>query len=441
MMLTMLRVSLVLRVTCAAIVMAAFAIGTPDFAWAAKKTTFAKGPISVRLCPARCLEVKRHPYKTGGTATVYETRGGWARVSEHIDPARLKAFGGNIPAKPAFWVRTRQLADPNISVASTAAPKDAEGPEQKKAAAKKKAKPRRFVQRRKVTLPRFRPDVPVQMAVLVDAEKPETGSSETVVQEPVKPIAEVPATVTTAPEGEKKEQRLVPQQPEAVKPEAEPKNVAKAVEPTTEQPPVETAAKPKPENKVSYRIPKAEEKVVQSEVDKAAAAKPVVKGAQTLTAADKFAAPAQTETAKKETVVEEAKAVVPAPDEQAENRLAKETPAPVEAKPAEEVTVAAVQPKLEIGDVTPLATDERPKTYTKALRDKRLRKLPGSKDKRFKIEEVIALRHHALMLLKNKECGSIAGGGRSVGQPGMLFIVCQEDPTYMRQFPLEEQTW
>ena len=71
--------------------------------------------------------------------------------------------------------------------------------------------------------------------------------------------------------------------------------------------------------------------------------------------------------------------------------------------------------------------------------DKRLSKLPGRKSKMPR-EIVIALRHYGLGLLKNGECKGVARGGISAN-PGMIFIACTDDPTYLRQFPLEEQTW
>ena len=94
-------------------------------------------------------------------------------------------------------------------------------------------------------------------------------------------------------------------------------------------------------------------------------------------------------------------------------------------------TFTAVQ-ALEIGD--------RPKTLTKALLDERLSKLPGSKTQGPQREVAIALRHYALALLKSGECSGIARGGRSA-VPGMLYVACTDDPTYLRQFPLVEQSW
>ena len=87
----------------------------------------------------------------------------------------------------------------------------------------------------------------------------------------------------------------------------------------------------------------------------------------------------------------------------------------------------------------PIKLGARPKKMTKALRDKRLSKLPGTKSG-VRLEAVIALRHYALALLNNGECKGIAGGGPSA-VPGMLYVTCTEDPTYLRQFPMKEETW
>ncbi|MEE9374749.1 MAG: hypothetical protein V3V04_00270, partial [Rhizobiaceae bacterium] len=89
--------------------------------------------------------------------------------------------------------------------------------------------------------------------------------------------------------------------------------------------------------------------------------------------------------------------------------------------------------------VDPISLGARPKKLTKALRDKRLRRLPGRKSKVRK-DVVIALRHYALGLLKSGECTGIKKGGPSA-VPGMLYVICTDDPTYLRQFPLKEESW
>ena len=288
--------------------------------------------------------------------------------------------------------------------------------------------------------------------VAPSTEQPPNVSEPTVKQEPV---AEVPQAVVSAVESDKQEERVVAN---ATKPETEKaddvtpsateamKKPDSQVDSKTETKPVQAAAKVK--DKVAYTAPKAptEETVVESSATKPAtetipATSPETpKGVQTLTAADKFVTPSVAEAEKVEPAKDAAKLDVPKIAETVPDTKTPELKKD-EVKPADEIKVASLEPKPEVADVVPLETEERPKTYTKALRDKRLRKLPGSKDKRFKIEEVIALRHHALMLLKNKECNGIVGGGRTVGQTGMMFVVCDDDPTYLRQFPLEEQTW
>lgn len=100
---------------------------------------------------------------------------------------------------------------------------------------------------------------------------------------------------------------------------------------------------------------------------------------------------------------------------------------------------AGPEPTFTSAEADPIDFGKRPKKLTKALLDKRLRKLPGRKSK-VKPEIVIAMRHSALGLLKSGECKGIAGGGKSA-VPGMFFITCSEDPGYLRQFPIVEESW
>ncbi|MEP4293211.1 MAG: hypothetical protein ABJ358_14970, partial [Rhizobiaceae bacterium] len=97
------------------------------------------------------------------------------------------------------------------------------------------------------------------------------------------------------------------------------------------------------------------------------------------------------------------------------------------------------EPVFKAANSQPIVFGSRPKTLTKALLDKRLSKLPGAKSKVRK-DVVIALRHYALGLLNSEECKGIANGGASA-VPGMLYVTCSDDPTYLRQFPLKEETW
>ena len=100
---------------------------------------------------------------------------------------------------------------------------------------------------------------------------------------------------------------------------------------------------------------------------------------------------------------------------------------------------AGPEPTFTTAEADPIDFGKRPKKLTKALLDKRLRKLPGRKSK-VKREVVIAMRHSALGLLKSGECKGIAGGGQSA-VPGMFYITCTEDPGYLRQFPIVEESW
>ncbi len=115
------------------------------------------------------------------------------------------------------------------------------------------------------------------------------------------------------------------------------------------------------------------------------------------------------------------------------------------AETSQQVAVAAIkkpsgpEPTFESAKADPISFGARPKTLTKKLLDKRLNKLPGRKSKVRK-DAVIALRHYALGLLNSGECSGIAGGGPST-TPGMLYVACSDDPSYLRQFPMEEESW
>ncbi len=102
-------------------------------------------------------------------------------------------------------------------------------------------------------------------------------------------------------------------------------------------------------------------------------------------------------------------------------------------------TEEAEEPIYKAATSQPIKFGERPKQLTKELLDKRLSKLPGRKSKVDK-NVVIALRHYALGLLNSGECSGIAKGGASA-MPGMLYVVCSDDLTYLRQFPIKEETW
>ncbi|MEM9677714.1 MAG: hypothetical protein AAF890_06610, partial [Pseudomonadota bacterium] len=118
---------------------------------------------------------------------------------------------------------------------------------------------------------------------------------------------------------------------------------------------------------------------------------------------------------------------------------------PAPAEPAEDVTQVAVaapaRPTVEFKAATPdpISIGPRPTTFTKALADKRLSKLPGPKSK-IRKDVVIALRHFGLTLLNSGECKGISGGGAST-TPGMLYVTCTKNPSYLHQFPLQEASW
>ncbi|MEL6505902.1 MAG: hypothetical protein AAFQ10_15775 [Pseudomonadota bacterium] len=99
----------------------------------------------------------------------------------------------------------------------------------------------------------------------------------------------------------------------------------------------------------------------------------------------------------------------------------------------------APEPVYKAANSQPISFGNRPKKLTKALLDRRLRKLPGRKSK-VPREIVIAMRHYALGLLQSGECTGIARGGPST-TPNMIYIVCTDDPNYLRQFPIVEQSW
>ena len=85
--------------------------------------------------------------------------------------------------------------------------------------------------------------------------------------------------------------------------------------------------------------------------------------------------------------------------------------------------------------------ENRPQTYTQELNDQRLDKLPSKQNTELSEDEVIAIRYHALVLINNNECSEVINGGRSRSRNGWLYVVCKDDPNYLRQFPLKKTTW
>ena len=364
----MYRVSSVLRVLSVAcpVFLAGLFFSAP--ASAVRLTNISGGPVVVRLCPVKCVEVTGHGFAIGRPVAVYETIGGWSRVSGFIDPDSLKAtFGEKVPPKPAFWIPVNLLGQgksPVKLIQNNSEQVDSASSENEIAEEKKKNKKvKKVAQQRRVTIPKFRPGTEIKLAALVDNEKPAAASSGE--ENKAKPADKAATKMATGDDVTE----------------------AKKVEPMVMQKAGETSA-----------------------------AKPVYKTPQ----------PLNTE---------------PKTDETAAARSVQKTSDVATDTSSEEVKVAKVETKFASEDPDPLVTEVRPDKYIKALDDKRLKKLPGRKSKLYKREEVVALRHHALMLLKNNECNGITRGGRSLAQKGMLYVVCTDDPTFLRQFPLKAQSW
>ncbi len=215
------------------------------------------------------------------------------------------------------------------------------------------------------------------------------------------------------------------------------------------------AAKAEKAKKAAADAAKAEKaKKAAADAAKAEKAKKIAADAAKAEKAKKVAADAAKAEKAKKADAEAAKAKKVAAKAEKANQAAKDVAEPkkkgvVEYTPpkAKEEQVAVVKPKKPPGpeptyssaEADPIVFGTRPKKLTKALLDKRLKKLPGRKS-RVKKEVVIALRHYALGLLNSGECKGISRGGASA-VPGMLYIACSDDPTYLRQFPLVEESW
>ena len=429
---------------------------------------FGNKAITVRLCPATCVAVNGHGFKPGGATNVFETRAGWARVSAYLDRAKLvTSFGNSITKKPALWVPVSQLA-------STAAPKKKTA-ETKKTAAKKTRPRGRLASLRSIPLPKFRPNSVFQRTETVETQTPEVTQPvetptpvETAETKPVvidsTPLEETGARVTArrtltweelqaklaeqaaatrkkpsrseaekAAEAERAkeaarraaaEKEAARQKAEAAKKASEAKRIAdlKAAEKAEAEKQArlkqEAAEKRKAEEAKAAAEKAKAEAAAKAAADKLAAEKLAAKKEKPKTGVS-FTPPKEPEKAK----VEEKVAVVLPPTKPAEPKAEPTTP----------------EPTYSAATSQPIVFGERPKTLTKALRDKRLSKLPGRKS-RVRKDVVIALRHYALGLLNSGECKGILKGGPSA-VPGMLYVACTDDPTYLRQFPLKEETW
>ena len=375
---------------------------------------FMTSAIEVRLCPATCQTVRGHPYRLGKKVRIFEKKDGWARVSSFLNRAELTSnFGSNLPAKPALWVPLSAFEakeeKPETAEQKAGDPFVAETKQED--SEKKKPAARAQVQQKRVTLPTFRPGTVFKKVAELDEQKPDEKAVET------QPAADTEKKAETA-------EKPAEQEP-------------KEAEPAGETPPMPK----KEELKSPAKLAEAKKDAAAEKVTEPAKPEPKV---ETVT---EEAKPAEADA---EIPAESAADDKPATPENDVTEVAKaadetEQPAATEAKTetadkAEEKTTSN-EPQFSSQNVEPLTFEERPTKYVKALDDKRLRKLPGRKSKAFKREEVIALRHHALMLLRNKECTGIDRGGRSFSQKGWLYVVCTDDPSYFRQFPLEETTW
>ena len=456
---------------------AAMAIGFGSSAQAQTARKFGKKTITVRLCPSKCVAVNGHGYSAGKSTPVYETRGGWARISGYMDRGKLvPSFGDKITKKPALWVPLSSFVSNKVKPKKVAKKKPA-----RKTAAKKVAKKKRvsIVDRvarlRRVPLPNFRPNTNYQVAVSepvvtqpVIAE-PEVVTQPVVAPEPKVEVVETTPVVTT-PKGSATNSALTWEQVQA-KIAAQKGKVAQI--PTTSATPTPPAT-PVPPTPVVKKIDTSKEdearrvaeanKIAREAAEKKITAE-VAKRAKLAREAEEMKA---REVATKQAAAQakkDKKGVKFTPPKEETEKVAVALPkvvlpptittAPKEATPTvaapKVATPTVVTPKAtapakttavplnKAAEADPISFGSRPKKMTRALRDKRLRKLPGTKSKVSR-EVVIALRHYALGLLKSGECQGIAGGGASTTQ-GMLFVVCKEDPTYQRQFSLKEESW
>lgn len=437
---------------------------------------------TVRFCPSRCVVVTGHGFANGSSVAVFETRGGWARISDYLDRKQLTAsFGDKITKRPALWV-------PLAALDGNAAKAEAQ-PTKKKSRTRRVNVVRRLARLRNPPVPTYRPGTAfaADPGDVVDVEKvaaKATGENEVEKQESAVAESEVqPTDAQKVAEKERIEEaektRLASEAAAREKEDAEALAAAQKAEAAKNKQDEEALAAAKREEEALAAAKREEEKeaeIARQEAEKVAKAAKAKRDADAAEAEARKLAKAEAaktrkaeeeklaeaEKVKKEQQeardkAEAAKAAEMKKAAEAEKAAAEAKKAAAEAKKAaetpeqENVEVAKVDPSAtastepetvyESANPNPIELAERPKKYTKALNDKRLSKLPGQKSKRASAEEVIAVRHFALMLLVNNECSGIADGGRSPGSPGMLFVRCTDDPEYLRQFPLEEESW
>lgn len=436
-----------------AVSLAAWAILSGS-ALAQESRTLGEGAIVVRLCPATCVAVNGHGLKSGGKVTVYESKSGWVRVSDFLNRSRLvQSFGNSITRKPALWIASNQLVGAT-SAQETPTPQPAP-------AATAEANPAPAAPRR-LTTPTFRPgtslaqqETPEETSEETPAdtaeEKPaetETAESKPAETEEPKPVVEAkPLEDTSDPADgtrrvltwEELQERLA-QQAEEQKRRAQLSEAEKAALAKEEADQAAREAEIRRTTEAAQAA-KAEEARKAAEAAKAAEAEAAAEAAKSAKAAEEAAAAA--EAAKQAEL--DAAANKKAEEEAAKLAAAKEAEEAAKATEAAAAAAAAEAAKKQTQEEyvpvvsEPIKLGARPKKMTKALLDKRLSKLPTTKSK-VKLEAVIALRHYALGLLNSGECKGIAGGGPSA-VPGMLYVACSEDPTYLRQFPMKEETW
>lgn len=453
----------------AAMLLAFIAVMFEGAGYAQTARKFGNKPITVRLCPATCVAVNGHGFKPGGATKVYETRSGWARVSGYLDRAKLvTSFGSTITQKPALWVPVSQLAS-----TGTPAPKKAAG--KKKPATKAKPKPKRIdvvtrlARLRNVPLPTYRPNSTFQRSALVETQPTVVETpAEPIQPKPVEVVETKPVVVDSQPLQEKpagdatsraltweelqaklaaqaaqaKQQPVKSEAEQAAETERAKQAAREAAREAEARRQAEIAAKAR-EAKRLADLKEAEKAEAEKQARLKREAEAQRKAAEAKAAADKAAAAAKTATDK----AAAEKAAAEAAKKDSSETVKFTPPKDTEQPKAEEKVAVALPPKKEeepvptykSAEADPIVFGERPKKLTKRLLDKRLRKLPGPKS-RVRKEAVIALRHYALGLLNSGECKGILKGGASA-VPGMLYVACTDDPTYLRQFPLKEEQW
>jgi hypothetical protein len=449
--------------------------------------TLGKESVVVRLCPTKCVAVNGHKFKPGGEVKVFETKSGWVRISEYLNRSKLvPSFGKSITRKPALWIATAQLAGATDS-SNEGAADAAKKPETEPIAGS-------LAGLKRIAAPTFRPNSKIVRKVEVptavsasttpatESGKAESTASDTP-QVPTSTIQDTKSAsrVETWDEvQEKLKNRTAEQKNAAGVSEADTSAVTKmAVEDEQESKPAEvvlgaqraadqkiagaenasaatkqktelaSAAKLADENKVvdaQKAATEAEKQAGLAKASKLAEEKKAAELAKKMEAAEAEKAEAATAAKEKaELAIAEADATKKQKMESQQANTATPVDPQAEDK-ADDVTMAAVEtvepesePVYKSAVADPIAFGARPEKMTKELLDKRLSKLPGSKSKVRK-DIVIALRHYALGLLNSGECSGIFGGGASA-VPGMLYVACSDDPKYLRQFPVKEESW